>query len=171
MSSRKILFGVVVFCFMVKLSYANNADSILLTINNKKITKSEFLRIYKKNNENAYDAKAIDDYLNLFINFKLKVIDEESLVKDAYEKMKYEIDVSHILIKVEPDAAPEDTLTAYNKALEIRNRVVSGEDFETVAKATSDDPSIKRNGGHLGYFTVFQFVYPFEQAAYSLGSG
>src|SRR3989304_10113380 len=125
MSSRKILFGVVVFCFMVKLSYANNADSILLTINNKKITKSEFLRIYKKNNENAYDDKAIDDYLNLFINFKLKVIEaeslgmdttksfldefngyksqleepylaiagfEDSLVKDAYEKMKYEID-------------------------------------------------------------------------------
>ena len=48
------------------------------------------------------------------------------------------------------------------KSLESGNRIVKGEDFETVARATSDDGSVKRNGGNLGYFTVFSMIYSFE---------
>jgi peptidyl-prolyl cis-trans isomerase SurA len=40
-----------------------------------------------------------------------------------------------------------------------------------MARAVSDDPSAKNNGGHIGYFTAFQMVYPFEKAAYALKPG
>ena len=40
-----------------------------------------------------------------------------------------------------------------------------------MARATSDDQSVKINGGNLGYFTVFQMIMPFEDAAYSLKTG
>jgi peptidyl-prolyl cis-trans isomerase SurA len=43
--------------------------------------------------------------------------------------------------------------------------------FEQVAKATSDDPSAKDNGGNLGYFTALEMVYPFENAAYATKPG
>ena len=40
-----------------------------------------------------------------------------------------------------------------------------------MARGTSDDQSVKVNGGNLGYFTVFQMIMPFEDAAYSLKAG
>jgi peptidyl-prolyl cis-trans isomerase SurA len=93
------------------------------------------------------------------------------LVREAYENYKYEVHAAHILIKVDANASPADTLKAYMKIMAIRERIVKGEDFTTIAKATSEDPSAKENGGDLGYFTAFQMVYPFEKAAYDTKVG
>ncbi len=57
------------------------------------------------------------------------------------------------------------------KSSGIRERIIEGEPFEQVARGSSDDPSVKFNGGNLGYFTVFQMIMPFEDAAYSLKKG
>ncbi|KPK83477.1 MAG: hypothetical protein AMS27_12695, partial [Bacteroides sp. SM23_62_1] len=67
--------------------------------------------------------------------------------------------------------SPDDTLKAYNKTIQIRDRLLAGEDFSTVARATSDDPSVKTNSGDVGWFTVFRMVYPFETGAYSTPVG
>ena len=75
------------------------------------------------------------------------------------------------LVSCAPDASPEDTLKAYKKATDIRERIIAGEAFEQVAKATSDDKSVLLNNGNLGYFTVFQMITPFEEAAYTLKPG
>ncbi len=40
--------------------------------------------------------------------------------------------------------------------------------MNSVARGSSDDNSVKINGGNLGYFTVFQMIMPFEDAAYTL---
>jgi peptidyl-prolyl cis-trans isomerase SurA len=60
---------------------------------------------------------------------------------------------------------------AWEKAIQIRDRILAGESFEPVARATSDDPSAKINSGNLGYFTVFQMTYPFENEVYSAEKG
>jgi peptidyl-prolyl cis-trans isomerase SurA len=88
------------------------------------------------------------------------------LVNEAYERAKYEIKASHILILVDENADSKDTLSAYNQALDLRQRIISGQDFSQVAKEFSQDPSAKDNGGDLGYFSTFRMVYPFETAAY-----
>jgi peptidyl-prolyl cis-trans isomerase SurA len=96
------------------------------------------------------------------------------LISEAYERQKTEIRASHILVKCDPGSSPADTLVAYNKVIKLRDRVVlSGEDFTSVAKGKdgSEDPSVKDNGGDLGYFTAFQMVYPFEDAAYKTQVG
>lgn len=52
---------------------------MLITINNKPIVKSEFEYIYNKNNtNNSLDKKTLDEYVDLFINFKLKVEEAKS---------------------------------------------------------------------------------------------
>jgi peptidyl-prolyl cis-trans isomerase SurA len=94
-----------------------------------------------------------------------KLID--SLVELTYNRMKEEVKASHILINVAPDASPEDTLKAYSKIIALRNRILQGEDFGTVAAAFSEEPSAKSSYGNLGYFTAMQMVFPFEQAAYN----
>ncbi len=90
----------------------------------------------------------------------------DDLLKEAYERMKNDVRASHILVKLAPEAAPKDTLLAYNKIMKIRKRVTSGEDFAKVSAeiAKTDKEIIAED---LGYFTAFQMVYPFETAAYS----
>ncbi|MBX9852397.1 MAG: peptidylprolyl isomerase [Cytophagaceae bacterium] len=95
----------------------------------------------------------------------------EKPTKEAYERMKEEINASHILIKLSQDADPKDTLAAYNRIKEIKDKVVKGESFEKLAQDYSDDPSAKRNKGNLGYFTAFGTIYPFESAAYNTPVG
>ena len=103
----------------------------------------------------------------------------DKLVKDVYFRTKNEVKAKHILIRMPKDASPKDTLIAYNKIIKIRNRIVNGEDFEKVAVETSEDLSAKGdprsgrkgNGGNLGYFSAFNMVYPFEEAAYTTKVG
>lgn len=95
----------------------------------------------------------------------------DSLVRMTYARMKEEVKASHILIGVSPDAPPADTMNAFNKIVELRNRIIAGEDFAKAAAEFSEDPSAKMNKGSLGYFTAMQMVYPFENAAYSTPVG
>lgn len=185
----------------------NTDDLTLFSINDKLVKVSEFVYLYNKNHQGKaeeFTKEKIEEYLELFINFKLKVAEAASrkmdlqpefikelntykeelrkpfvaetdlldkLVREAYDRLGWEIKASHILINVKPDATPADTLAAYNKAITIRNRATSGESFEKLARELSEDPSAKSNGGMLGYFSALQMVYPFEEAAYHLKVG
>ncbi len=95
----------------------------------------------------------------------------DSLVKLTYARLQEEVAASHILATVNADATPADTLKAYQKIMEIRSKIVNGEDFGSAAFSYSDDPSSKSNYGSLGYFTAMQMVYPFETAAYETPVG
>ncbi|MBP5365949.1 MAG: peptidylprolyl isomerase [Bacteroidales bacterium] len=82
-----------------------------------------------------------------------------------------EIDASHILVRLDENATPEDTLNAYLRIADARRRIIDGETFETVAMQCSDDPSVANNQGRLGYFSALQMVTPFEDAAYNTPVG
>jgi peptidyl-prolyl cis-trans isomerase SurA len=204
-SMKKLIVYCVLFFGIQKLNA--QVDPIVMEINGKPVLKSEFLQIYLKNNNNPkFDKASMDEYLEMFKKFKLKVAEAEalgydtipklkkelegyrkqlanpylidsaenkSLVEQAYERIKTEVRASHILIKVDPNASPKDTLEAYNKILGLKKRIEKGEDFSSVAKMKggSDDPSAATNGGDLGFFTAFQMVYPFEEKAYTTPVG
>jgi peptidyl-prolyl cis-trans isomerase SurA len=104
-------------------------------------------------------------------NYLTDNLAKEKLLRKAYERSLTEINAWHILITLPPEASPEDTLKAFQKATFIRDRIVLGEPFEQVARGTSDDQSVKINGGNLGYFSVFQMIMPFEDAVYPLKKG
>lgn len=95
----------------------------------------------------------------------------KELVEEGYQRSLKEIRASHILITLDENAAPADTLAAYNKILNIRNRALNGEDFGELAVQNSQDPSAKDNRGDLGYFSSFRMVYPFESAAFKTPKG
>lgn len=194
-----------------------NDDPILLNIAGENIRKSEFVNIYQKNNRSdVIDKKSLEEYVDLFINFKLKVKEAEvmkldtitsfitelngyrkqlalpyltdkevndKLLDESYTRLKNDIRASHILIRLDKNASPKDTLLVYNKLLDIRKRIMNGEDFSKLAMEFSEDPSAKGtsanknraatkgNGGDLGFFTAFDMVYPFETGAYNLKKG
>ncbi len=95
----------------------------------------------------------------------------DKLVKEAYERMKYDVHVAHILIQVSPDASPQDTLKAYDKIMSVYKKAETGEDFDKLAQKYSQDPSAKNNKGDLDYINIFHTVYPFETATYNTPVG
>ncbi len=198
---KKLIFGSLISLTVMGNLWSQDNNKTLMTIGNEKISKDEFIRIYKKNNTvDTEESKSVDDYLKLFINFKLKVHDAEiqgldtstsfkkelesykkqlvnpyltdssidnELMQEAYERMHYDIHAAHILILVAANATPKDTLIAYNKAWKIYKELKAGKDFAEEAKHYSEDKQTAPKGGDLGYFTVFQMVYPFETVAYN----
>lgn len=95
----------------------------------------------------------------------------EKYAQEAYERSKTEVEASHILIQVPELASPEDTLKAFNTAQSVWRQLNEGANFEEMAVKHSQDPSVKINKGDLGSFTVFQMVYPFENAAFNTPVG
>jgi peptidyl-prolyl cis-trans isomerase SurA len=97
---------------------------------------------------------------------------EDQLILEAFERSKSIVNASHLLLMVDENAAPEDTLTVYNRILTYRDSIVKfGKTFEQMAAAHSQDPSAKDNKGNLGFFNVFDMVYPFETAAFTTKVG
>lgn len=212
-------FILVIFISQNILAQKSIDKKTLVSIGNEEVSVAEFMKTYSKNNsyEETPNEDAIEEYLGLFVNFKLKVmeaealqmdtipsfvkeldgyrtqlakpyfIDEtvnEELLKEAYNRKLYDIRASHILIMIDKNAAAADTLEAYNKVVKIREEIISGKDFAEAAVEYSEDPSVKDqaaipnkqrfrkgNKGDLGYFTVFNMVYPFENAAYNTPVG
>lgn len=206
MKALRILF-LFVACLGLNSTFAQTDKDVILTVEDEKVIREDFESIFKKNNRDSVITKAsLDEYMELFINFKLKVreavemgldtsksfkrelkgyrkqlsrpylIDQElldALMMEAYERKKKEIRASHILINCDPNASPADTMAAYERIVALRNRIVAGENFSDVAtsKGGSQDPSVRDNKGDLGYFSAFQMVYPFEEAAFNTPVG
>jgi len=91
---KKIVFFIVFSMYSsVFFSQTNKLqDNVVLEINGRPVYKSDFLQIYLKNNNNPkFDKKSIDDYLDLYKKFKLKVNEAEALGYDTISKLKKEL--------------------------------------------------------------------------------
>lgn len=134
------------------------------------------LKINKANklglqNGQAYQAE-LKSYRNqLSKNYLTDSKVTQELIEEGYKRSLKEIKAAHILFMVDENASPEDTLKAYKKAVEVREKALKGEDFGELAVKYSEDPSAKENKGELGYFSAFRMVYPFESAAYKTPKG
>lgn len=202
---KRIATVLVLLYAVITVSAQKKNDPIIMTIGDKKVTKSEFQYIWNKNNnESSLEKQSLDEYVNLFVNFKLKVAEAESqgldkkksfideldgyrrqlvvsyltdketvekVAKQTYDRMREYVEVSHILIRVGPLASPEDTLKAWNKAMEVYNKAVSEKvDFAELATTYSDDAT-KSKGGYIGFVTGIRFFYTFENGIYGTPVG
>ena len=201
MKNMIVFLLLVLFPLVAAISQENN--QVFLKIHNREVSKPEFERLFNKNNSLTGKTN-LDEYLEMFINFQLKVIQaeeeklhlnpsfqeelrlyrqqlarpylthpttEEEFLKEAYQRLLVDVNASHILIKIDEETNPKDTLFAWEKAVRLRQQILAGEEFEDVARRASDDPTAKTNNGNIGYFTAFQMVYPFEKAVYDMQAG
>lgn len=187
---------------MAPIQAKKSSDPVLMTINGKDVHLSEFQYLYNKNNTQQSEKQSIDQYLDMFINYKLKVADAEAagidttaafqkefigyrnelarpylrdttvynkLINEAYERMKEDVDVSHIMVyrgeNAELDKQNAEMLDS------LRTAILNGADFEELALKHSIDPGAKRNKGHMGWMSANQFPYSFEYTAYTTPIG
>ena len=87
---KKVILSIVLLAgAMIGLA---QEDKVLLTINGEPVMASEFLYIYEKNNQDSsLEKKSMQEYLDLFINFKLKVTEAIAQGVDTTEAFKKEL--------------------------------------------------------------------------------
>lgn len=169
----------------LSLLTAQKDDPVLFTVEDTPVRVSEFTYIYSKTNgDNAdFSRQSLEQYLDLYTKFKLKVQKAKDMQLDTIEQLKKELEGyrrqladSYLIDKevteklnrelyerIQQDVdishilfgvSGDDTNSAYQKALEIKKRLDKGADFGELATQFSDDPSAKDNKGHIGFITA-----------------
>ena len=193
-------FFIILF-LISNFSFAQLENNILFKVNDSLVYVDEFNRVYNKNIDliDENNQKDFESYLELFINYKLKLAEaydlglqndpkykselnkyvkqlqntyltdretEDKFLREAYERTKHEVNVSHVLIRI--DENDNDTINVYNKLNALRGPFLNSsiDDFKNSHK--EDEELIIEN---LGYFSAFKMIYKFENMAYKTTVG
>ena len=193
-------FFIILF-LISNFSFAQLENNILFKVNDSLVYVDEFNRVYNKNIDliDENNQKDFESYLELFINYKLKLAEaydlglqndpkykselnkyvkqlqntyltdretEDKFLREAYERTKHEVNVSHVLIRI--DENDNDTINVYNKLNSLRGPFLnpSIDDFKNSHQ--EDEELIIEN---LGYFSAFKMIYKFENMAYKTPVG
>jgi peptidyl-prolyl cis-trans isomerase SurA len=180
-ASNEVLFSVdgeSVFSSEFLRVYNKNLD---LVQDEAQKDVDEYLKLFTNYKLKLKEAKAIGldkkpSYLRELANYKKQLASNfmkdnkvtDALVEEAYERISYDVNASHILVKLAEDASPQDTLVAYNNILNLRDRAIK-EGFEKVRAEVHNGQTIY--GEKLGYFSGFKMVYKFENVAFNTEVG
>lgn len=184
-------------------SFAQQGQEVLFSINDEPVYASEFIRVYKKNLELVKDEsqKDVDAYLDLFINYKLKL--NEAIALGYNEKPSYKKEFKNYRNQLarnfltDTEVTDELVLEAYDRT---KNEVNASHILVFLSEnASPQDTLFAYNeinklreralnegfdkvrkeihngktlfGEELGYFTAFKMVYDFESVAYQTPVG
>lgn len=200
--TKKIALLAISLATMITAGAKKTSDPVLLTIDKEPVTVSEFKYLYDKNNAQQADSLTPEQYLDMFINYKLKVADAKAngvdttqtfkqefnkykfdlfrpylenreefdrMIREEYERMRYEVDVNHIMFF--KGRTPEEKAKARQLADSVRTAILNGADYADMARRYSYDTNSAVNGGHMGYMSAGQVPYQFEEASFSVPVG
>ena len=191
----------IVLSLFINFSFAQLENNILFKVNDSLVYVDEFNRVYNKNIDliDENNQKDFESYLELFINYKLKLAEaydlglqndpkykselnkyvkqlqntyltdretEDKFLREAYERTKYEVNVSHVLIRI--DENDNDTIDVYNKLNNLRDPFLNSSINDFKNSHLEDEELIIEN---LGYFSAFKMIYKFENMAYKTPVG
>jgi peptidyl-prolyl cis-trans isomerase SurA len=180
---------------------AANAQT-LFTYGKKQVSKDEFIKAFNKNpGETSDRKKALKEYLDLYINFKLKVhAAEDAKLQDdqnqQFELQNFKRQIAENIINEEANIeslmkeafdryekdihvaqifievpAKGDTLEAHKKITAAYKALKDGKDFSQAAQEFSNDAYTIKTKGDLGFVTAFTLPYEFENVVYNLKAG
>ena len=193
-------FFIILF-LISNFSFAQLENNILFKVNDSLVYVDEFNRVYNKNIDliDENNQKDFESYLELFINYKLKLAEaydlglqndpkykselnkyvkqlqntyltdretEDKFLREAYERTKHEVNVSHVLIRI--DENDNDTINVYNKLNALRGPFLNSSIGDFKKSNQEDEELIIEN---LGYFSAFKMIYKFENMAYKTPVG
>lgn len=182
--------------------FAQANDPVAFLINGEEVTKSEFEYIYRKNNSStALEKKSLEEYVDLFVNFKLKVAQAKELWYDhsknftaEYEQYENQLTFPYLRDSIREDRLLHEAYDRSNYNVDCSHILVSvpensddtsaayakiNDIYEQLKKGASfaqmamqnSDCPSKKDGGSIGTITVFNTVYPFETMAYKTPVG
>lgn len=183
------------------LAYAAK-DPVIMKINGKDVKLSEFQYLYRKNNMQQLEKETLEQYVDRFVIYKLKVAEAESerldtmpsfineyegyrkdlikpyledttvtnrLLKEAYQRMLKNVEVTNIFLSLGQDE--ESQKTKKQLADSLYQCLKNGESIEDLAYRFSEDRSAKLRKGYLGYIRTGMLPYAFEKVAFETPVG
>ncbi len=114
--------------------------------------------------------KEMDQYKrDLAAPFMVDSLYLNSLVKEAYDLSREEVEAFHIMLAKSPD--DKENRAAKAQADSLRNVLLNGGDFSELAAQYSVDRASSNAGGRMGYIVYGRFPYEFEKTAFTLAPG
>lgn len=174
---------------------AKSKDAVLMNVAGKDVPVSEFEYLYHKNNSQQVEPQSIDQYLGMFINYKLKVADAEAAgldttatFRDEFVKFRNELAEPYLQDSTVFEAIVAETYDHLGKEVlvshimlkgdqtqlidSLRTAIASGQaKFEDVAKNYSIDAPSATRGGLMGVVIPGRYPWTFEEAAYNTPVG
>ncbi|WP_456441132.1 peptidylprolyl isomerase [Psychroserpens sp.] len=197
----KPLITAIFFCLSLAVFAQIDKNDVLFTVDNESVMASEFVRVYNKNLDLVKDEsqKDVDAYLELFINYQLKVKEAKRLELDKDAKYIREFsgyksqltknfmsdsEVTETLVKEAYDRSTMDINASHvliridenvTDTTQVYNRLLQLRDrilkegYAPVQKEVHNGKTVFAED--LGYFSAFKMVYAFETAAFNTKVG
>ena len=197
----KYLFTTILICLSLSIQSQVKENDVLFTVDGEPILATEFIRVYNKNLDLVQDEsqKDIDAYLELFINYQLKVKEARRLELDKdpqylreFNNYKAQLtknymsdsEVTEELVKEAYTRTTTDVNASHilirmdegeTDTMTVYNQImklrdrVMKEGYKKVQSEVHNGQTIFAED--LGYFGAFKMVYPFESAAYNTKVG
>jgi peptidyl-prolyl cis-trans isomerase SurA len=193
----KIRACAIFACCILLFAFTSKSQTIF-TYGTHAVSKDEFLKAYNKNPDTSGNKQQkIQDYLNLYINFRLKLqaaydekVNNNAELKSESENFKTQLtdnfinqqaDINQLIheafVRSQKDIllqqvfvpfAGVDTTDVYNQILKAHTELNNGKDFGDVSAQFSTDADTKAAKGVVGYITVFTLPYAIESVVYAL---
>lgn len=197
----RVCFSLWVCCTTL-LAHAD--DRVLFTVGNTPVYVSEFEYIYNKNNFNDkadYSLASLQEYLDLYTRFRLKIKEAEELGRDTLHGIRSEIAMYRQQLfdsYIDRNFAQKMVQETYERmkydisisqiyfrvgpntdpeliklrADSVYQRLKGGASFEEMARQYSDDQYSREEGGFLGFYTALQINHKsLEDAVYGTPEG
>ena len=174
-----------------------NPEAILMTVDGRPVTVGEFEYLYNKNNTQQTTPQTLDEYLKMFENYKLKVVDAEHAGIDTtpafeseFSKFRDELAAPYLIDKATEDALISEAYGHFKTDVSVSHIMLSPEEgnaerldsirtailsgsitFEDAASKYSIDRGSKDLGGKMGYVVPGRFPWAFEKASYDTAEG
>ena len=190
---KKQILAAGVLCATLFAITAKTKDPVLMKVGDKDVRLSEFEYLYNKNNSQQAQPQSVDDYLGMFVNFKLKVaaaeaagLDTTASFLDEYTKFRNELAEPYMQDSAARDAQLREAYShklndLYVSHIMVRNQALADSlytalkngtaNYEEVARRYSVDKPSAQRGGRMGTVTAGRYPWPFEKAAYETPVG
>lgn len=200
---RATFINCLFFLSSLLIGFSQNLNNeILFTVGNEEVNAEEFIRVYNKNLNLVQDEsqKDIDNYLKLFINYKLKLTEARAL--DYHKKPQYlrefnsyksqlaknyltDHEVSDALVKEAYERVSHDVKASHilikldanvKDTSAVYNQILGYRDI-LVNEPDFSKVRLKLHNGttifaeDLGYFSGFKMIYDFENVAFNTPIG
>lgn len=192
---KQILAFSVLGASLAMLAATASDDPVLMNIAGKNVRLSEFEYLYNKNNSQQAQPQTLDEYLTMFIDYKLKVADAEAAgidttqsfiteftqfrneLADPYMVNKEVLDslVLDVYNHMSDDVYVSHIMMRDDKAVfldSLRTAIIDGKTtFEDAARTYSIDAPSAQRGGLMGWVVSGRYPWEFEVAAFETGVG
>ncbi len=191
---KRLIIPALIGLGVLSLAAKTPKDPVLLEVDGKPVTLSEFEYFYHKNDGNEIEKLTPEQYLPLFIDYKLKVAQAREERRDTTAEYRKEFkSFRHELAKpyLQDQKTYDELLeTSYNHtqshrkidhlmlapnqrelADSLRQALINGADFESIVMQHSIDPSKTQDHGHYSWIGAGMFPYEFEEVVYDTPIG